>query len=55
MGPAPPVGPVKILNGGKSSPQLIGMQDGSGSGKVAGEWPRVFTSGTSQYLAHFIK
>ncbi len=47
--------PVKILNGGKWYPQVIGMQDGSGSDKVAGEWPRFFMSGTSQYLAHFIK
>lgn len=47
--------PVKILDGGKWYPQIIGMQDGEGTDKVAGEWPRFFMSGTSQYLAHFIK
>ena len=47
--------PVKVLNGGKWYPQVIGMQDGSGSDKVAGEWPRFFMSGSSQHLAHFVK
>lgn len=47
--------PVKVLNGGKWYPQVIGMQDGSGTDREAGEWPRFFMSGSSQYLAHFIK
>jgi hypothetical protein len=47
--------PVKVLNGGKWYPQIIGMQDGSGTDKVAGEWSRFFMSGLSQHLAHFIK
>jgi hypothetical protein len=47
--------PVKILNGGRWYPQVIGLQDGEGTDKVAGEWPRFFMSGTSQHLAHFIK
>lgn len=47
--------PVKVLNGGRWYPQVIGMQDGSGTDKVAGEWPRFFMSGLSQHLAHFIK
>jgi len=47
--------PVKILDGGRWYPQVIGIQDGEGTDKVAGEWPRFFMSGTSQYLAHFIK
>jgi hypothetical protein len=47
--------PVKVLNGGRWYPQVIGLQDGEGTDKVAGEWPRFFMSGTSQHLAHFIK
>ena len=47
--------PVKILNGGKWYPQVIGTQDAAGTDKVAGEWARFFMSGSSQYLVHFIK
>jgi hypothetical protein len=47
--------PAKILNGGRWYPQVIGLQDGEGTDKVAGEWPRFFMAGTSQHLAHFIK
>jgi hypothetical protein len=47
--------PVKILNGGRWYPQVVGLDDGMGTDKVAGEWARFFMQGTSQHLIHFIK
>jgi hypothetical protein len=47
--------PVKILNGGSWYPQVIGVESGSGTDKVAGEWARFYMMGTSQHLLHFIK
>jgi hypothetical protein len=47
--------PLKILNGGSWYPQVIGLDTGSGTDKVAGEWARFFMAGTSQYLIHFTR
>ena len=47
--------PLKILNGGSWYPQVIGIDEGSGTDKVAGEWARFFMAGTSQYLIHFTR
>jgi hypothetical protein len=47
--------PVRILKGGKWYPQVIGLDRGEGTDKVAGEWARFFMSGTSYAIAHFIK
>jgi hypothetical protein len=47
--------PTKILNGGRWYPQVIGLDDGIGTDKEAGEWARFFMAGTSQYLIHFTK
>jgi hypothetical protein len=47
--------PLKILNGGSWYPQVIGLDDASGTDKVAGEWARFFMAGTSQYLIHFTR
>jgi hypothetical protein len=47
--------PVKILNGGAWYPQVIGLDAGSGTDKVAGEWARFYMMGTSHHLLHFIK
>ena len=47
--------PIKILTGGKWYPQVIGLESGTGTDKVAGEWARFFMMGTSQYLIHFIR
>jgi hypothetical protein len=47
--------PVRVLKGGKWYPQIIGLGDGDGTDKVAGEWAWFFMFGTSQYTAHFIK
>ena len=47
--------PIKILNGGKWYPQIIGLEEGSGTDKIAGEVARFFMSGVSQYRIRFIK
>ena len=47
--------PSKILNGGSWYPQVIGLDEGTGSDKLAGEWARFFMAGTSQYLIHFTR
>ena len=47
--------PLKILNGGSWYPEVIGLDEGTGTDKVAGEWARFFMSGTSQYLIHFTR
>lgn len=47
--------PAKILNGGSWYPQVIGLDDGVGTDKAAGEWARFFMAGTSQYLIHFTR
>jgi len=47
--------PVKILNGGKWYPQVLGVESGSGTDKIAGEWARFYMMGTSHHLLHFIK
>jgi hypothetical protein len=47
--------PAKILNGGRWYPQVLGLEAGSGTDKVAGEWARFFMMGTSQHLIHFIR
>jgi hypothetical protein len=47
--------PQKILNGGKWYPQVIGLEGGVGTDKVAGEVARFFMAGGSDYLIHFIR
>jgi len=47
--------PVKILNGGRWYPQVLGIEDGSGSDKTAGESARFFMLGTSQHFIRFLK
>jgi len=47
--------PIKILDGGSWYPQVIGLEAGTGTDKVAGEWARLFISGRSNYLIHFSK
>lgn len=44
---------MKILNGGKGYPQVLGLESGSGTDKVAGEWGRFFMMGSSLHLIHF--
>ena len=47
--------PVKILDGGEWYPQVMGIEDGSGTDKEAGRWARFFMGGTSDYLIQFLK
>jgi hypothetical protein len=47
--------PVKILDGGLWYPQVMGLEDGQGTDKVAGRWARFFMGGTSEQLIQFIK
>jgi hypothetical protein len=47
--------PVKILNGGRWYPQVIGTDVGTGTDKVAGRTARFFMSGTSEHMIQFIK
>lgn len=47
--------PAKMLNGGHWYPQVIGLDQGSGTDKVAGETARFFMSGTSQHLIRFTR
>jgi hypothetical protein len=41
--------PLRILSGGRWYPQVIGMEAGSGSDRLAGERARLFVSGVSQH------
>jgi hypothetical protein len=47
--------PVKITNGGKWYPQVIGLEGGVGTDKLAGEVARFFVSGKSEHLIRFIR
>jgi hypothetical protein len=47
--------PVKVLSGGHWYPQVMGIEVGSGTDKVAGRWARFFMAGTSDHLIQFIK
>jgi hypothetical protein len=47
--------PVKILDGGIWYPQVMGLEDGSGTDKVAGRQARFFMGGVSQHLIQFTK
>jgi hypothetical protein len=47
--------PVKILSGGRWYPQVMGLEAGIGTDKVAGRWARFFMGGTSDHLVQFIK
>jgi hypothetical protein len=47
--------PVKMLSGGRWYPQVMGLESGSGTDKVAGRLARFFMGGTSEHLIQFIK
>jgi hypothetical protein len=46
--------PTRILRGGTWYPQVLGLEDGSGTDKTAGEWARFFMLGESQHLIRFL-
>jgi hypothetical protein len=47
--------PTKIISGGRWYPQVMGIEEGSGTDKLAGRWARFFMGGTSDHLIQFIK
>jgi hypothetical protein len=47
--------PIKILSGGQWYPQVMGIEAGTGTDKVAGRSARFFMSGVSEHLIQFIK
>lgn len=47
--------PTKLLDGGNWYPQVVGLEAGTGTDKVAGEWARFFMSGASQHMIHFTR
>ena len=47
--------PVKILNGGAWYPQVLGVETGSGTDKLAGEFARFFMMGESRHVLRFVR
>ncbi|HYN09544.1 MAG TPA: hypothetical protein VES67_19325 [Vicinamibacterales bacterium] len=47
--------PKRLLSGGNWYPQVLGLEPGSGTDKVAGETARFFMSGVSDYLIRFMR
>ena len=47
--------PAKILNGGTWYPQVLGLEEGAGTDKTAGEFARFFMMGTSRHVLRFIR
>jgi hypothetical protein len=47
--------PSKILNGGTWYPQVLGIEAGVGTDKIAGEWARFYMMGTSHYFLRFTR
>ena len=45
--------PTKIMDGGQWYPQVIGMEQGAGTDKFAGQEARFFMSGRSTYIIRF--
>ena len=47
--------PERIIKGGSWYPQVLGLEAGVGSDKIAGEWARLFLTGRSEYVIQFTK
>ena len=47
--------PERIIKGGSWYPQVLGLEAGVGSDKIAGEWARLFLTGKSEYVIQFSK
>ena len=47
--------PKRLLSGGNWYPQVLGMEAGIGTDKIAGDSARFFMSGQSDYLIRFIR
>ncbi|MBI2189048.1 MAG: hypothetical protein HYU37_18270 [Acidobacteria bacterium] len=46
--------PTRILKGGTWYPQVLGLEDGAGTDKTAGEWARFFMLGESRHMIRFV-
>jgi len=46
--------PTRILKGGTWYPQVMGLDEGTGTDKSAGEWARFFMLGESRHLIRFL-
>lgn len=46
--------PSRILKGGTWYPQVLGVEEGTGTDKIAGEWARFFMLGESRHLIRFL-
>jgi hypothetical protein len=47
--------PRRLLNGGRWYPQVLGLEAGEGTDKIAGATARFFLSGQSDYLITFAR
>ena len=47
--------PVKIMNGGRWYPQVVGTEIGSGTDRTAGQFARFYNLGVSKYFIRFTK
>jgi hypothetical protein len=47
--------PRRILQGGSWYPQVVGLEPGAGSDRMAGEWARLFMMGRSEYVIQFVR
>ena len=47
--------PKRLLSGGNWYPQVLGLEAGIGTDKIAGDSARFFMSGQSDYLIRFIR
>ena len=45
--------PLRLLAGGRTYPQIIGLEPGSGTDRLAGERARLFLGGASEYAITF--
>jgi hypothetical protein len=45
--------PQRLLGGGEWYPQVIGIEPGTGTDRIAGERARFFMGGRSQYFIQF--
>lgn len=46
--------PTRMLKGGTWYPQVLGLEDGTGTDKTAGEWARFFMLGQSRHVIRFL-
>jgi hypothetical protein len=47
--------PERLLSGGNWYPQVVGIEPGTGTDRVAGEYARFFMAGRSRYVIRFAR